>query len=135
MQELTDIISCVILMHLKNSIHHLVMMEAVVGVFHYHQIQQQKHWFFLMQPYISLVVWLKSLEKNVLELCNMYFFNMNKKFHKIPVKLTKQHIPRGKCKSLLHAIVGGWYVNKLGQKLPPLNKRKLRKNPKKRRMN
>ena len=43
MQELTDIISCVLLMHMKKLINHLVMMEAAVGVVHYHQIQQQKH--------------------------------------------------------------------------------------------
>ena len=41
-QELTYIISCVILMHMKNSIHHILMMAETVGVVHYHQIQQQK---------------------------------------------------------------------------------------------
>ena len=48
-------------------------------------------------------------------------------FQKIPVELRKQHSPKEKCKSLLHAIGGGWYVEKLGQKLPPLKKRKLSK--------
>ena len=45
MQELKYIISCVLLMNMKNSINHLVMMAAAVGVVHCHQIQQQKHWF------------------------------------------------------------------------------------------
>ena len=57
----------------------------------------------------------------------MYVFNMNKLFHKTPVELPKQPNPRKKRKSLLHAIVGGWYVNKLVQKLQPLQKRRLRK--------
>ena len=55
-QELTDIISCVLLMHMKNSINHLVMMLDSVGVFHYHQIQQHTHWFRSVQPYNSSVV-------------------------------------------------------------------------------
>ena len=33
-----------------------MIMEAAVGFVHYHQIQQQKHWFRSVQPYISLVV-------------------------------------------------------------------------------
>ena len=46
MQELTDIISCVILMQMKNSINHLLMIAAEVGVVLYHQSQQQKNLFF-----------------------------------------------------------------------------------------
>ena len=42
-QEITDIISCVILMHMKKSINNIVIMSEAVGVVHYHQIQQQKH--------------------------------------------------------------------------------------------
>ena len=38
---------------------------------------------------------------------------------------------RRKCKSSLHDIGGGWYVNKLVQKIPPLKKRKLNKKPQK----
>ena len=34
MQELIDIISCVLLMHMKNSINNIVVMAAEVGVFH-----------------------------------------------------------------------------------------------------
>ena len=52
---------------------------------------------------------------------------MEELFHKIPVKLPNKHSPKEKLKSLLHDIGGGWYVDKLGQKLPPLNKRKLSK--------
>ena len=55
----------------------------------------------------------------------MYVFNMDKKFHKIPVELTKEPSPRKKRKSLLHAIGVGWYVKILGQKLPQLTKRRL----------
>ena len=51
-------------------------------------------------------------------------------FLKIPVELPKQPSPREKHQSLLNAIGGGWYVNKVGQKHPPLKKRKLTKNPK-----
>ena len=43
MQELTDIISCVLLIHMKNRINNIVMMAATVGVVRYHQIQQHKH--------------------------------------------------------------------------------------------
>ena len=50
---------------------------------------------------------------------------MEKLFHKIPVKLPNKPTPKEKRKSLLHAIGCGWYVDKLGQKLPPLKKRKL----------
>ena len=48
-------------------------------------------------------------------------------FQKIPVKLPNKPIPREKRRSLLHAIGGGWYVEKLGQQLPPLKKKKLSK--------
>ena len=48
-------------------------------------------------------------------------------FKIIPVKLPNKPSPKEKRKSLLNAIGGGWYVEKLGQKLPPLKKRKLRK--------
>ena len=48
-QKLTDIISCVLLLHMKNSIDRLVVMAAAVGVVHYHQIQQQEHYIRLMQ--------------------------------------------------------------------------------------
>ena len=57
----------------------------------------------------------------------MCAFNLNKLFQKIPVELPKRPSPKEKIKSLLHAIGGGWYVKKLGQKLPPLKKRKLSK--------
>ena len=43
MQELTDIISCALLMHMKKSINNLVIMTSAVEVVHYHQIQQQNH--------------------------------------------------------------------------------------------
>ena len=43
---------------------------------------------------------------------------MNTLFQKDPFKLPKQPIPK-KGKYLFHSIGGGWYVNKLGQKLPP----------------
>ena len=52
---------------------------------------------------------------------------MEELFHKIPVKCANKPSPKEKRKPLLHAIGGGWYVNKLGQKLPPLKKGKLGK--------
>ena len=55
-------------------------------------------------------------------------------FQKISVELTNKPSPKEKSKSLLHAIGGGWCVNKLGQKLPPLNKTKFSKKGKKRRI-
>ena len=64
----------------------------------------------------------------------MYNFAMKKMFMKIPVELPKPPIPKEKHQSLLHAIGCGWYVKKLAQKLPPLNKRRLRKKHKKVRM-
>ena len=53
---------------------------------------------------------------------------MEKLFHKIPVKLPNKTSPKEIRRSLLHAIGGGWYLEKLGQKLPPLKKSKLSKN-------
>ena len=61
----------------------------------------------------------------------MYLCSMKHLFLKIPVEVHKQPSPKEKYQSLLHAIGGGWYVNKLGQKIPPLNKTKLsQKTPK-----
>ena len=41
--------------------------------------------------------WLKSLEHNFIERCNMYIFNMNKLFQKIPAELPTQPSPRKKA--------------------------------------
>ena len=57
MLELTDIVSCVLLMHMKKSTKHLdVDMEAAVGVVHYQQTHRQNHYNRSVQPYILLVV-------------------------------------------------------------------------------
>ena len=40
--------------------------------------------------------WIKSLKQNMLELCNMYDFNMNKLFQKTPVEIPKQPSPKEK---------------------------------------
>ena len=50
---------------------------------------------------------------------------MEELFHKTNVGLPNQPSPKEKLKSLLHAIGGSWYVEKLGQKLTPLKKSKL----------
>ena len=78
--------------------------------------------------------WLKALEHNFLELCDFYTHYLEELFQNIPVELPNQPSPKEKGKSLLHAIRGGWYVEKLGQKLPPLKKRKLFKKWKKRKI-
>ena len=70
--------------------------------------------------------WIQALEHNFLERYHMYIFSM-KNFQKIPVELPKPSSPKEKHQSLLHAIGGGWYVEKLSQKLIPLKKRKLSK--------
>ena len=54
-QELTDIILFVLLMHTKKSTYYIVMTAAAVGVLHYYQIKQHKHWSCLVQPYILLL--------------------------------------------------------------------------------
>ena len=54
--------------------------------------------------------WIKTLEHNFIERCNLYAHNMEKLFQKIPVKIPNQPSPKKKLKSLLHAIGGGWYV-------------------------
>ena len=51
---------------------------------------------------------------------------MEKLFHKTPVKLPNKPTPKEKRKSLLHAIGFGWYVEKLGHKLPPLNRKEIK---------
>ena len=53
-------------------------------------------------------------------------------FLKIPDELPKPTSPKEKHQYLLHAIGGGWYVKKIGQKLRPLKKRRLKKKHKKR---
>ena len=78
--------------------------------------------------------WLKALEHNFIERYNLYTHNMDLLFQKTNVKFTNKSSPKEKCKQLLHAIRGDWYVEKLGQKLPPLKKTRPRKNPKKRRI-
>ena len=52
-------------------------------------------------------------------------------FQKTLVELNEQPSKKEKRKSLLHAIGGGWYVKRLGQKVPSPKKRKLSKKPKK----
>ena len=42
-QELPDILLCVLFVHTRNNIHHLLIMITVVVVMHYHQIRQKKH--------------------------------------------------------------------------------------------
>ena len=42
-QELKDIISCVLLIHMKYIIRHNFMMASAVLVIHSHQIQKQNH--------------------------------------------------------------------------------------------
>ena len=69
--------------------------------------------------------WLKALEQNLLEIWHIYIHAMKKMFLEIPFRLPKPYIPREKHKSLLHAIGGDWYMNKLIQKLQPLKKIKL----------
>ena len=69
--------------------------------------------------------WMQALEKN-LERCNIFFCYENM-FQKIPVKLPKPPSPKEKHLLLLHAIGGGWNLNKLSEKLPPETKSKLRK--------
>ena len=44
MQEMTDIISYVLLIHIKNSMNNFVMKKSEVGFVHYHQIKQHKHY-------------------------------------------------------------------------------------------
>ena len=46
---------------------------------------------------------------------------------KTQVKLPNKPSHKEKRRSLLHAIGGGWYVEKLGQKLPPPKEWKLSK--------
>ena len=64
----------------------------------------------------------KVIEHNFVERCHMCSYFMKELFKKITVELPNQTITKENRKSLLHAIVGDWYVEKLGQKIPPLNK-------------
>ena len=48
-------------------------------------------------------------------------------FQKTPVDLPKELSYKKKRQSLLHAIGGGWFMNKINDKLPPLKKRKISK--------
>ena len=76
--------------------------------------------------------WLKALEHIFIERCNLYYHNMDLLFQKIPVKLPTQPSLKEERKPLSHAIVGGWYMDKLGQKLLPLKKSKSSKKHQKR---
>ena len=53
---------------------------------------------------------------------------------KIPFELPKPPIYKEKRQLSLHAIIGGCHMNKSNEKLPYLNKSKLSKNYKKRRL-
>ena len=44
--------------------------------------------------------WIKSLERNLIERCNLYSHHMVTLFQRIPVKLPNQHIPKEKLQSL-----------------------------------
>ena len=127
MQELTDVISRVLLMHMKKSIHHFFDDDSSGGGFTLPPNSTTEALVLLSATIYFIFCWLKALEHNVLECCNMYVFNMNKLFQIIPVELPNQSIIRKERQSLLHAIGGGWYLKKSGQKLPPLNKIKLSK--------
>ena len=48
-------------------------------------------------------------------------------FQKKSLELPKPPTCKVKRQYLLHANVGGWYMKKLNEKLPPLKKRKTRK--------
>ena len=57
MLELTGITSCVLLINMKESINNLaVMMASVLGIVHYQQLQQQKHYNRSIKPYFLLFV-------------------------------------------------------------------------------
>ena len=62
----------------------------------------------------------------------MCFETMTKLFQKNPIELPKPPIHEEKHQSLLHAIVGVWYMKKLNEKLPPPKKRKQEKHNKRR---
>ena len=53
----------------------------------------------------------------------MHCFAIKTLFRKIPVELHKPPSPKEKYQLLLHDNGGGCYMNKLSEKLPPLNKR------------
>ena len=65
---------------------------------------------FLSATIFFIDCWLKALEQNFIERCNLYSHNMDKLFQKIPVKLPNRPISKEKHQSLLHDIGGGWYV-------------------------
>ena len=52
-------------------------------------------------------------------------------FQKTQVKIPNEPSPKEERKLLLHAIGGGWYVDKFGQELPPLKERNLNEKAKK----
>ena len=71
--------------------------------------------------------WLNCLEHHSLSRSNMYFQTMECMFRKITVELPKPLTLKEIRKTLLHAIGGKCYKNKLNVKLPPLKKIKLSK--------
>ena len=68
---------------------------------------------------------MKGLEQNYLESSNMYFDTMKGMFQNIPVKLPKTLSLKEIHKTLLHAIGGEWYMEKMNEKLQPLKRQKL----------
>ena len=116
MQELIDIISCVLLMHMKKipsehddgssdggyPVPSNLKTEALVS-------QSETIYF--------IGCWLQAFEF-FLERCNIYIFPMKIFFQK-PVELPKTNNTKEKHQSLLYAIGGGWYVKKLSENLPP----------------
>ena len=123
MQELADIISYVLLMHTKNqSIRtwlwkHKWWLTTTIKLnnrsIRFAQCNHIFHWFSD-----------KSLRTQCARTLS-YVYICYDFFLKIPVELSKTYIPKEKHQSLLYAIGGGWYMNKLIQKLPTINKRTL----------
>ena len=66
--------------------------------------------------------WIKALEHNSLERCHLYTCCMKELyFRKYQLNFLINPVQKIR-KSLLHTIGVGWYVDRLGQKIPPLNK-------------
>ena len=69
----------------------------------------------------------KSLRTKFSRTLSYVYICYEKIVSEIPCELPKPHSPIEKHQSLLHAIGGDFYVKKIGQKIPPLKKRRLSK--------
>ena len=115
MQELKYMILCVLLVHMRNNIHNMLIKVAAIE-FYNRSIN------FTRCNHLFVDCWLKVFDHSYLSLSNMYIENIQYLFKKKPVQIPKPLSLKEKCQSILHSIGDDWYMKKMNENITPLNK-------------